>query len=130
MSTEDVDRLKVHRREVVLDGERFTVLSPRPQTGVRFSTNLFHEAWHIACDVDSARFLARVLWAMAYQHGAPTIVVVDEPFLVPNPFDAGPSDPIVVINSELASPRVDGFRALRAQLPVSSIPSAGTVRLQ
>ena len=130
MSTEDVDRLKVHRRGLVLDDTRFTVLSPRPQTDVRFSTNAFREAWHIVCGIDSARFLARILWAMAYQHGSPTIVAIDEEFLVPNPFDAEPSAPIAVINTELATPSTDGFGALRSQLPLSSTPSEGTVRLQ
>ena len=67
MSGDSPDRLKVHRRELMLDGEHFTVLSPRAQTEVRFSTNHFHETWHVISDVDSARFLGRVLWAMAYQ---------------------------------------------------------------
>ena len=88
MSTEDVDRLKVHRRTLMLDGERFTALSPdlRARPGSRRTATT--TTWHIACGVESARFLARVMWAMAYQHGSPTIVVVDDPFLVPNPFDA------------------------------------------
>jgi hypothetical protein len=67
---------------------------------------------------------------MAYQRGSPTIFVIDQAFLVPNPFDADPSDPIVVINSDLAAPSREGFGALRSRLPLTSIRSEGTVRLQ
>jgi hypothetical protein len=126
----DVDRLKVHRRELMLDGQRFTILSPRPEPSVRFSTNRFHDTWHIISDAGSAKFLGRVLWAMAFQRSSPTITVIDQPFLVPNPFDADPSDPIVVVNSDLATPSRDGMAALSQRLPVSSTRSGGTVRLQ
>jgi hypothetical protein len=125
----ELDRLKVHRRDLMLDGERFTVLSPRPQTTARFATNRFDETWPIACDADSARFLGRVLWAMAFQHGSATITVIDQTFLVPtDPTD--PSDPIVVVNADLASPSPDGMAALRSRLPLASTKSEGTVRLQ
>ena len=130
MSADDLDRLKVHRRELVFDGERFTVLSPRPATEVRFATNHHHDTWHVISDVRSARFLGRVMWAMAFQRSSPTIFAIDREFLLPNPFDAEPSDPIVVVNSDLATPSDDGFGALRSSLPLAAMPSGGTVRLQ
>ena len=123
------ERLKVHRRSLVLDGLHYTALSPRPGAGPRFATNNYHDTWHILSDVVGAQLLARLCWAMAYQRHERTFVVIDPPSLCPNPFDADPSSPVVIVNSDLGPFGRDAADALRAALPFTT-PSDGTVVLQ
>ena len=123
------NRLKVHRRELVLGDSRYTVLSPRPSTMSRFATNRFHETWHVLADLEGAHLLAQLCWAMAYQRHDRTVVVVDPPLLVPNPFDADPSSPIVIVNTDLGPFPRDAASSLRQALPFRT-PSSGTVVLQ
>ncbi|POM22267.1 hypothetical protein BTM25_56790 [Actinomadura rubteroloni] len=92
-------RLKLHRRVLRLDGRTYTVVTPRPGTSARFSTNRFHGTWHVLSDRHGARFLARLLWGLAYQARPGTLLVIDRPFLVPTPFDADPADPIALVPS-------------------------------
>jgi hypothetical protein len=123
------NRLKVHRRELVLGDSRYTVLSPRQTTECRFATNLFHDTWHVVADVDGAHLLARLCWAMAYQRHDHTVAVIDPAFIVPSPFDADPSSPIVIANTDLGPFPRDGASSLRQLLPFRT-PSNGTVVLQ
>ena len=123
------NRLKVHRRELVLGGSRYTILSPRPGTSPRFATNRFHQTWHVLTDIEGAQLLARLCWAMAYQRHDRTVTVIDPPSIVPNPFDADPSSPIVIVNTDLGPFPRDATRSLRQALPFR-IASSGTVVLQ
>jgi len=123
------ERLKVHRRSLSINGLRSTVLSPRPSEPARFATNRSHGAWHVLTDVAGAHLLARLCWAMAYQRHERTVVVVDPPLLVPNPFDADPSAPIVIVNNDLGPLSSDAATDLQSQLPLTT-PSEGTVVLQ
>ncbi len=123
------NRLKVHRRDLVLGGSRYTILSPRPSIVSRFATNRFHETWHVLADVEGAHLLARLCWAMAYQRHDGTVAVIDPALVVPNPFDADPSSPIVIINTDLGPFSRDGAGSLRQALPFRT-PSSGTVVLQ
>ena len=123
------NRLKVHRRELVLGGLRYTLLSPRPSTEARFATNRFHETWHVLTDIEGAQLLARLCWAMAYQRHDRTVAVIDPPTMVPNPFDADPSSPIVIVNSDLGPFPRDAAGSLVQALPFRT-PSSGTVVLQ
>ena len=123
------NRLKVHRRELLLGGSRHTILSLRPSTKARFATNRFHETWHVLTDIEGARLLARLCWAMAYQRHDHTVMVVDPPSMVPNPFDADPSSPIVIVNTDLGPLPRDVASSLRQALPFRT-PSSGTVVLQ
>ena len=84
-------RLKTHSRTLDLDGLSYTILSPRPAAEARFATNRYHETWHVITDISGAQLLARLCWAMAFQRHARTITVIDQSFLLPNPFDADPS---------------------------------------
>jgi hypothetical protein len=127
--TTTTERLKVHRRSLRLDGLEYTILSPRPSVDVRFATNRFHDTWHVVSDVAGARLLARICWAMAFQQRERTIVLIDVPLLVPNPFDADPSTPILISNNDLGPLGRDAVSALRATLPLAT-PSMGTVVLQ
>jgi hypothetical protein len=123
------ERLKVHRRTLQLDDLTYTVLSPRPTVPARFATSRLGDTWRVVTDAAGAQLLARLSWAMAYQRHARTLIVIDSSFLVPNPFDADPSLPIAIVNSDLG-PFPDTVAAsLRAQLPLAA-PSGGTVVLQ
>jgi hypothetical protein len=66
---------------------------------------------------------------MAYQRHERTVTLIDSPFLVPNPFDADTSSPIVMVNSDLGSLSRAVLADLHSQLPLAT-PSNGTVVLQ
>ena len=121
-------KLKLHRRNLELDGERFTVLAVRATETVRFATTEYHDTWHILCDLDGADLLGRMSWAMAFQHTARTVMLVDLPQIAPDPFDASPIAPILIASTELDPPSPAAIDALRAQLPLTD-PSQGSVRL-
>jgi hypothetical protein len=123
------ERLKVHRRSVRLDGRAYTVLSPRPSVSSRFATSRDGATCQILTDPVGAQLLARLCWAMAYQRHQRTVTVIDPPFLVPDPFGAEPSSPIVIANSDLGSLNGPTLADLHSQLPLAT-PSDGTVVLQ
>jgi hypothetical protein len=129
METRPVPRLKVHRRSVRLDRLEYAILSPRPTEEARFATNFFHETWHVITSEGGAALLARLCWAMAFQRRERTIVLIDSPLIVPTPFDADQSLPIVVVNNDLGGFSRAAADELRAQLPLSAA-SEGTVVLQ
>ncbi len=126
-ATRIVDRLKLHRRRLHLDGCDYTVVTLRPGTYARFSTNYFHETWHLLSDWHGARLLGRLLWGLAYQRMPGTLVLIDRPFLDPNPFDAELSDPIVLVPALLTPLRNRAARELRRQLPLRG-PVDGSIR--
>jgi hypothetical protein len=66
---------------------------------------------------------------MAYQRHERTVTLIDSPFLVPNPFDADTSSPIVIVNCDLGSLSGAVLADLHSQLPLAT-PSNGTVVLQ
>jgi hypothetical protein len=113
----------------VLGGSKYAVLSPRPSAEARFATNRHHDTWHIVTDVAGAHLLARLCWAMAFQRHPGTVIAIDPLLMVPNPYDADPSAPIVIVNNDLGSFDRKAAASLRAALPFRS-PSEGTVVLQ
>ena len=121
-------KLKLHRRNLELDKERFTALALRPTSAERFATTEYHDTWHILCNLDGADLLGRLAWAMAFQTRKHTLLLVDLPLIAPDPFDASPTAPILVVNSELEPPSPVAIAALRTQLPLTD-PSEGSVRL-
>lgn len=121
-------KLKLHRRNVELDGERFTVLSLRPTTAARFAATEYHEASQILCNVDGAELLGRLSWAMAFQSRAHTLLLIDLPLIAKDPFDVSPPAPILIVNSDLGSPSAAVIEALAAKLPLTD-DSEGSVRL-
>jgi hypothetical protein len=127
--TTSAERLKVQRRSLRLDGLAYTILSPRPSEAARFATNRYHETWHVISDGAGAQLLARLCWAMAFQQRERTFVLIDPPLLVPNPFDADPSTPIVIANNDLGPIGRDAMKSLRSKVPLDT-PSMGTVVLQ
>lgn len=128
MKSERVERVKLHRRHVDLDGRAFTVLTLRSSIDCRYATNYFHETWHVLTDPAGARLLGRLCWSLAFQRRQGTIAVIDQPLLVPNPFDADKSSPIVIANSDLAPLNRTAIGQLKRFLAQKK-PSEGTVRL-
>jgi hypothetical protein len=122
-------RLKTHRRTLALGGSNYSVLSPRPSVEARFATNRYHETWHVVTDISGALLLARLCWAMAFQRHPRTVIVIDPPLLVPNPFDGDPPLPIVIVNNDLGPFDREAAASLRGALPFRA-PSEGTVVLQ
>ncbi len=94
----------------------------RPQTGGRFSTNNFHDAWHILGGADGAATLGRLLWGLAFQRHPGTLILIDRDHLVPTPFEADPPDPILLVPDGLTRLDVDLLRALKLRLRRSPGP--------
>jgi hypothetical protein len=105
------------------------VITLRPGTDSRFSTNYFHETWHILSDFHGSRLLGRLLWGLAFQRNPGTVVLIDRPHLDPTPFEPEPASPILLVPEWLTPLRAGTVRALRGMLPLTA-PPAGTVRWQ
>jgi hypothetical protein len=116
--------MKLHRRVLRLDGREHTVITLRPGSRARYSTNHHHATWHVLTDQHGAAVLARLLWGLSFQRRPGTLVLIDRPSLDPNPFDATPADPIVLVNAPLTA--LTGRIARRLRRPVG--PSEGTLR--
>lgn len=121
-------KLKLHRRNLELAGERFTVLALRPTTTERFATTEYHDTWHLLCNLAGVDLLGRLAWAMAFQSRPHTLIVVDLPQIAADPFDASPTAPILIVNTDLDPPGAEAIESLRAQLPLTT-ESEGSVRL-
>jgi hypothetical protein len=108
--------LKLHLRVVTVGRTTFRIVTLRPATSVRFSTNFFHDTWHVLTDREGAFILARLLWGLAFQREPGTAVLLDGVHLVPTPFEADPGDPVLLAPAGLT--RVDAavLRLLRARL--------------
>lgn len=112
--------VELHRREMLLDRKLYTVLSPRPTSPFRFATNLYHDTWHVLSDARGAHLLGRMFWSMAYQRKPNTIMVIDYPLLVTNPFDADQSSPILMSNTNLGGLSKTAIAQLKRNLPFTS----------
>ncbi|WP_416563137.1 TfoX/Sxy family DNA transformation protein [Nocardia testacea] len=121
------DGLKLHRRLLRLDGRVHTVISLRPGTTARFSTNYFHDTWHLLSDDHGSRLLATLLWGLSYQARPATVLLIDRPFLTPTPFEADPADPILLVPGWCTRLTPRAVRELMRRLPLRTAPE-GTVR--
>jgi len=121
------DRMKLHRRRIRLDGREHTVITLRPGSRARYSTNYYHETWHVLSDQHGAAVLARLLWGLSFQRRPGTLVLIDRPALDPNPFDAAPANPIVLACAPLTNLTGAAARSLCRLLPLTT-PPEGTVR--
>lgn len=110
-------RLKVHRRDVYLDGQVFTVLSPRPDERPDFAIDHESDTARVSSDQAAASLLGQLCWAMAFQRSDRTVVVVE-----------AADTAIVVVNTDLGTPSAEWLEALRPMLPWTT-PSEGTVVL-
>jgi hypothetical protein len=125
----DAARMKMHLRVRRLAGRSYHLVTLRPSVEVRFSTNFYHNTWHIVSDVRGSRLLARLLWGLAYQKQPGTLVLIDDPHLAPTPFDGARSDPVILLPSGLTSADEDALRVLKERLPHLGQPDQ-TIRWQ
>ena len=109
-------RMKLHLRMITIGPHTYRVLTLRPGTQAAFSTNFFHNTWHIITDMPGARLLGRLLWGLAYQRQSNTLLVLHGEHLRPTPFDADPSDPILLAPYETTALCADTLRLLKARL--------------
>ncbi|WP_156056105.1 hypothetical protein [Streptosporangium roseum] len=77
------------------------MITLRPGTRARFSTNFYHRTWHILSDPHGALLLSRLLWGLSFQRRPNTVVIIDRRFIDPNPFDAEQGDPIALVPADL-----------------------------
>lgn len=119
--------LKMYLRLVEVHGQTLRVVTLRPATAVRFSTNYFHDTWHIVTSHAGALLLGRLLWGLAFQRHPGTVVLIDRAHLAPTPFDGDPPDPILLVPAGLTSFDVDRLRALRQRLR-RGVPRPTTIR--
>jgi hypothetical protein len=88
------------------------VVTLRSATRVRFSTNFFHNTWHILSDRTGALLLGRLFWGLAFQRPG-TIVFLDGEHLVPTPFEGDPAAPIALVPGGVTGIDEKRMRALR-----------------
>ena len=108
--------LKLHLRTIRLRDVTMRVVSLRPQTRVHFSTNYYHDTWHVLAGSDGAAVFGRLLWGLAFQRHRDTVVLIDRPHLVPTPFEADPPDPILIVSSALTRVDDDALREMKRRL--------------
>lgn len=120
--------LKLHLRRVEVGRYTYRIVTLRPTHTARFSTNYFHDTWHILTDREGAFTLARLLWGLAFQRAPGTAVLIDGVQLQPTPFEADPASPVLIIPAGLT--RVDAglLRQLKSRL--RRPPPQSTIRWQ
>lgn len=119
-------RMKVHLRRVPIRGTTYHVITLRPGTEVKFSTNFYHGTWHVVSDVFGSWMLARLMWGLAFQTHPNTLVLIAPPHLQPSPFDGARSRPAVLAARETCPLRDDDMRELKARL--GRLPNTQTIQ--
>lgn len=107
---------KLHLRVETLGRRTYRIASLRPGGGATYSTNYYHETWHVLSNPPGAATFARLLWGLSFQKQPGTLVCIHGQHLRPTPFDADPSDPIVLVPTALTPVVADDLRALRERL--------------
>lgn len=121
------DRMKLHLRALKLRGMSYRLVTLRPHSEVAYSTNFFHDTWHILSDQYGAKLLARLLWGLSFQRILGTAILIHGEHIKPTPFGAEPSDPILITNSNLTKIDAKSLTTLRGQLKYLG-PSQCTLR--
>ena len=121
------DRMKLHLRVLNLRGVCYRLVTLRPHSEVAYSTNYFHDTWHILSDQYGAKLLARLLWGLSFQRIPGTAILIHGEHIKPTPFGAEPSDPIFITNSSLLGNSKKSLSVLRDHLKYLG-PSQCTVR--
>jgi hypothetical protein len=109
-------RAKMHLRLVRVGGYVFRVVTPRPAARFAFSTNFFHETWHIVTSQRGASALARLLWGLSYERHPGTVLLIHGDHLLPTPFEAERSDPILLVPAVLTRLNTAKLRTLKGRL--------------
>jgi hypothetical protein len=121
--------LKLHLRVRAVGGYAYRVLTLRPGTTTAFSTNFFHQTWHIVSSPRGSRLLARLLWGLSYERHPGTVLVVHGEHLLPTPFEAERSDPFLLAPAGLTRLDPGALRLLKGRLSRFGPPDK-TVRWQ
>jgi hypothetical protein len=122
-------RLKMHLRLLTVGGYTYRLVTLRPITKVAFSTNFFHQTWHIVTDQVGSQLLARLLWGLSFERHPGTLLLVHGDHLLPTPFEAERSDPFLFAPANLTSLDAAGLRLLKSRLNRLG-PPAKTIRWQ
>src|SRR4051812_12247645 len=104
--------LKLHLRCVTVHGRTLRVITLRASETARFSTNRYHDTWHVLTDPYGARFLGRLLWGLSYQREPGTLVLLHGEHLVTTPFEGDAPDPVLWIPSWMTRCDKDLLHAL------------------
>lgn len=72
------------------------IVTLRPHSQITYSTNYFHDTWHILSDQRGARMLAHLMWGLSFHRQPDTILLIYGEHIQPTPFGAEASDPILV----------------------------------
>jgi len=116
-------------RLLVLGGTTYRVVTLRPGTRTAFSTNFFHQTWHIVTSQSGARLLGRLLWGLSYQRRPGTLVLVHGDHLLPTPFEAERSDPFVLTPAGLTRLNPTHLRMMKGRMNRLGPPTR-TIRWQ
>jgi hypothetical protein len=122
-------RLKLHLRLLTLGRATYRVVTLRPGTKTAFSTNFFHQTWHIVTSRAGARLLARLLWGLSYERHPGTLLLVHGDHLLPTPFEAERSDPFLLAPAGLTRLDASHLRLLKNRLNRLGPPTR-TIRWQ
>jgi hypothetical protein len=120
-------RLKMHLRLLTLDRSTYRVVTLRPGITTGFSTNFYHQSWHIVTSQQGARLLGRLLWGLSYQRRPGTLLLIHGDHLLPTPFEAERSDPFLFAPAGLTRLSPGALRILKSRLPHLG-PPATTIR--
>lgn len=93
----NADRMKVHLRVVETRRATFRVVTLRPGARFFFSTNYFHDTWHILSEPRGAGLLGRLMWGLSYQRQAGTVVLIEGKNILRTPFGGERSDSILLM---------------------------------
>lgn len=118
-------RLRLHRRTVGHGGRHYTLVTLRPSDPWRFGVRI-DDCTMITSDVTGARVLGRLLWGLSFQRRPDTVLLLDSPHLVPNPYDGLPSPPVAFVPTQLSTVDASAVRRIRRRRP-SQRPSEGTL---
>jgi hypothetical protein len=116
-------RLKMHLRLLQLAGDVYRVVTLRPSTRIGFSTNFYHQTWHIVTSQRGARLLARLLWGLSYQRQRGTVLLVHGSHLLPTPFEAERSEPFVIAPGGITTLNASSLRVLKDRLKCLGAPT-------
>jgi hypothetical protein len=122
-----VSRPKMHLRFFRIGSSTYRVVTLRPATPVAFSTNFFHQTWHLVTSQRGAHLLGRLLWGLSYQRHPGTLLVIHGDNLLPTPFEAERSDPFLLSVAGLTRLNAPDLRILKSRLNHLG-PPAKTIR--
>lgn len=122
-----LSRLKLHLRLVTVNGYCYRVVTLRPSMRIFFSTNFFHETWHIVTSQVGSQLLARLLWGLSFERHPGTVLAIHN--LLATPFEAERSDPILLVPAGLTRLSAGDLRILKNRLGHLG-PPAMTIRWQ